>query len=61
MKKGNILLKSYPEQTKKAFNCIGIVNETWVYYYQPQRKCSSIIKTSNNAKRTVKKVLKICP
>lgn len=59
------LLKMYPKYNKKAFDNFVTGDETWVYYFEPKRKCSNRIWATKNAKRpsiakrqrTVKKVL----
>ena len=55
----------YPKYSKKAFDNLVAVDETWVYYFEPKQKCSNRIWATKNAlcpiiaKRTwtVKKVL----
>ena len=55
----------FPEHSKSSFNDLETGDETWVYYFEPKRKCSNRVWTTKNAvspstgKRqcTVKKVL----
>ena len=59
------LLKMYPKYSKKAFDNIVPVDETWVYYFELKRKVANRIWATKNARRpniakpirTVKKVL----
>ena len=59
------LLKMFPKYSKKSFNNIVTGDETWVYFFEPKRKCSNRVWATKNAvgpsiaKRqpTVKKVL----
>ena len=63
--KAKSLLKKYPKYSKKAFDNLVTGDETWVYFFEPKRKCSNRIWATQNAKRpsiakrirTVRKVL----
>ena len=59
------LPKMYPNYSEKAFDNLITGDETWVYYFEPKRKCSNRIWATKNARhpiiakrtRTVKKIL----
>ena len=34
------LLKVFPKYSKKSFNNLETADKTWVYYFEPKRKCS---------------------
>ena len=43
VEKAKSLLKKYPKYTKKAFDNLVTGDETWVYFFEPKRKCSNRI------------------
>ena len=59
------LLRMYPEFSKKVFDSLVTCDETWVYFYEPKRKCSNKVWATRNARRpniakrtrTVKKIM----
>ena len=49
--KAKSLLKKYPKYSKKAFDNLVTGDETWVYFFEPKRKCSNRIWATKNARR----------
>ena len=45
------LLKKYPQFNQRTFSNIWTVDETWVHFYQPTRKCSNKIWATKNERR----------
>lgn len=45
------LLKLYPEFQQRRFSNVWTVDETWVHFFQPTRKCSNKIWATKNARR----------
>ena len=44
-------LKKYPKFNQRTFSSISTVDETWVLFYQPNRKCSNKIWATKNVRR----------
>ena len=42
------LLKKYPQFNQRTFSDILTFNETWIHFYQPNRKCSKKIWATKN-------------
>ena len=47
------LPKMYPECSKRTFDGLVTCNETWVYFYEPKRKCSNRVCATRNVKRPI--------
>ena len=46
-------LKMYPKYSKKAFDNLLTGDETWVYYFEPKRKCSNPIWAVKNERHPI--------
>ena len=43
------LLKVFPKYSKKSFSELVTGDETWVYFFEPKRKCSNRVWATKNA------------
>ena len=53
------LLKMFPKYSKNSFNDLTTSDETWVYYFEPERKCSNRVWATKNDARPRVSVLSV--